>query len=223
MSKQPVCMIVGYGPGMGFALGQRFAREGYQLVLLARNLERLESNCATLADANITATAFRADASDLPSLRAALDAAIEQLGSPDVLIYNPSRFLPGPPTSIETEAYLADFALCTGGAIEAVRRVLPAMTQAGRGTILLTGSGIAIEPSAAAPTLSIGKSSMRTFALILHEELSTTPINVGTVTICGDIAPGTAFDPESLAEHYWRLHTREIGGPEIQVRADAAQ
>jgi hypothetical protein len=31
---------------------------------------------------------------------------------------------------------------------------------------------------------------------------------VATVTVTGAVAPGTAFDPEDIAEDYWRLHTQ---------------
>jgi hypothetical protein len=28
------------------------------------------------------------------------------------------------------------------------------------------------------------------------------------VTVAGHIAPGSAFDPDVIAEHYWRLHVQ---------------
>ena len=31
---------------------------------------------------------------------------------------------------------------------------------------------------------------------------------VASVTIDGSVAPGTAFDPDDIAEHYWTLHTQ---------------
>lgn len=36
-------------------------------------------------------------------------------------------------------------------------------------------------------------------------------VHVGTVTVHGPIAPGSAFDPDDIAEHYWRLHSEELG------------
>ena len=32
-------------------------------------------------------------------------------------------------------------------------------------------------------------------------------LRVATVTVAGPVAPGTEFDPDDIAEHYWRLHT----------------
>lgn len=34
---------------------------------------------------------------------------------------------------------------------------------------------------------------------------------VATVTVAGAVAPGTAFDPDEIAEFYWRLHTEPRG------------
>jgi hypothetical protein len=33
-------------------------------------------------------------------------------------------------------------------------------------------------------------------------------IHVATITVAGVVEPGTAFDPDDIAEHYWRLHTQ---------------
>lgn len=39
-----------------------------------------------------------------------------------------------------------------------------------------------------------------------------------TVTVAGDVAPGTAFDPDEIADRYWRLHVqpREEWSPEFR-------
>ncbi|WP_433434824.1 hypothetical protein [Nonomuraea sp. CA-141351] len=33
-------------------------------------------------------------------------------------------------------------------------------------------------------------------------------MHVASVTVDGTVAPGTDFDPDDIAEHYWRLHTQ---------------
>ena len=42
--NQPVCLIIGAGPGMGRAVAERFAREGFFLVLLDKNAAALAAN-----------------------------------------------------------------------------------------------------------------------------------------------------------------------------------
>ncbi|MBO0734468.1 MAG: SDR family NAD(P)-dependent oxidoreductase, partial [Methylocapsa sp.] len=41
--KPPLCAIVGAGPGNGASFARKFAKEGYAVVLLARQKERLEA------------------------------------------------------------------------------------------------------------------------------------------------------------------------------------
>ena len=40
---------------------------------------------------------------------------------------------------------------------------------------------------------------------------------MATVTVGGTVAPGTAYDPDDIAEHYWRLHTQPAGAWEREV------
>ena len=38
------------------------------------------------------------------------------------------------------------------------------------------------------------------------------------MTVGGTVAPGTAYDPDDIAEHYWRLHTQPRDAWEREVR-----
>ena len=91
------------------------------------------------------------------------------------------------------------------------------MRTAGHGTILLTGGGLAHEPRAGATALSIGKAALRSLSYCLAEELTPVGIHVATVTVSGRVAPGTHFDPDRIADEYWRLHTEPPGGWTTEV------
>jgi NADP-dependent 3-hydroxy acid dehydrogenase YdfG len=103
---------------------------------------------------------------------------------------------------------MAVLAVGVAGLVDAVQRVLPAMRERRSGTILITGSGIAIDPWVEAAALSVGKAAQRNFAHSLHREAIDDDVHAVTVTIRGVIQPGTAFDPQLIAEEYWRLHTQ---------------
>ena len=45
--------------------------------------------------------------------------------------------------------------------------------------------------------------------MVLHDELNEKGIYVGTVTIMGEIKPGTHFDPADIAAKYWELYTKK--------------
>ena len=90
------------------------------------------------------------------------------------------------------------------------------MRQRGKGTILLTGGSLALWPSAAYTALSVGKAALRTLALCVAEDVQGSPLRVGTITVMGEIKPGTPLDPDLIAQIFWQLHTGEQAGPEVQ-------
>jgi hypothetical protein len=80
------------------------------------------------------------------------------------------------------------------------------MAERGSGTILITGG--MPEPVPAYTSLSLGKAGVRTLAEILDRTYAPAGVHVATVTVAGGVAPGTAFDPDLIAEHYWELHSQ---------------
>jgi hypothetical protein len=76
---------------------------------------------------------------------------------------------------------------------------------AGFGTILVTGGGFADHPIPALATVSLGKAALRSAATMLGADLEPDGIRVATLTIAGQIAAGTSFDPERIAERYWEV------------------
>ena len=81
--------IVGAGPGVGLAVAERFGREGFQVALLARSLDKLDGLVHKLAELGVEAAAFVADVLDREGLTAALQRVVSRFGSIDVLEYGP--------------------------------------------------------------------------------------------------------------------------------------
>lgn len=57
-------------------------------------------------------------------------------------------------------------------------------------------------------SLSLGKAGVRALVDLLHLEYGEAGVHAASVTVDGPVAPGTFFDPDDIAEHYWRLHTQ---------------
>jgi NADP-dependent 3-hydroxy acid dehydrogenase YdfG len=198
-------VVVGAGPGLGMALARRFGREGMTVGLVALHQARLDELVDELAADNITALAAAADVAD----RASLHAALDRFDRPDVLLYNAAvGSAPGAPSEVSADVLLKVLAVGVGGLVHAVQHVLPGMRKQGSGTIIVTGSGIAIDPWVEAAALSVGKSAQRAFAHALHREVIEDGIQAATVTIRGVLAPGGRFDPQVVAEEFWAVHTR---------------
>jgi NAD(P)-dependent dehydrogenase (short-subunit alcohol dehydrogenase family) len=99
------------------------------------------------------------------------------------------------------EAYDVDVV----GAVVAAQVAAPAMRAAGDGTILFTGGGWADHPGPAWATVSLGKVALRATAAMLGADLAADGIRVASITIAGQIRPGTPFSPDQIAEKYWSV------------------
>lgn len=220
-----VCVVAGAGPGVGAAVARRFAREGFAVALMARRPGALESIAASIAAARGTARAVPVDLTDLAALDAAFAAVRAEMGPPEVLVYNAGRWIETPAMALATADLESELRLGPVGALAATQAVWPAMRQAGRGSVLWTGGGLALAPQygAAVPALTAAKSALRGLALAAAPELAASGVRLVTITIAGAVAPGGPFDPDRIAEAFWAAHAAPAGpSPVEQVFSGAA-
>jgi NAD(P)-dependent dehydrogenase (short-subunit alcohol dehydrogenase family) len=202
-------IVIGAGPGIGASVSRRFAREGLPVAVLARSPATVEGTLETLADSGTDTLGLTADVTDESALRAALDEALDRFGAPEVLVYNAALIQADVPGELSARQHLDAWAVNVVGAITAVSHVAPRMAEAGRGTILLTGG--MPDPVPDVTSLSLGKAGLRALTELLARAYEPKDIHVATVTVAGAVAPGSAFDPDEIAEEYWRLHVQEAG------------
>ncbi|WP_163512573.1 SDR family NAD(P)-dependent oxidoreductase [Fodinicola acaciae] len=207
MADQSI-VIVGAGGGMGYALAKRFAAGGLRVGLVARQQPTLERLAGQLAEAGVEATTAVGDASYSGSIRSALDKLTEQLGVPQVLVYNVAAVEPGRPSTLDSVRLLASLASNAGGFLDTVQQVLPGMRKRRSGTILLTGSGVALNPWVDGAALSAGKAAQRSLLRALAVEVADEGIHAATVTIKGVIGSSAEFAPERIAEAFWDVHVQ---------------
>ena len=208
---KPVCLIVGAGLGIGQSLALAFAREGYDIALTSRNPAKLKAIQAAVEKSGGLARGYTAEAGDEASLRAMLAQVRQDLGDPEVLIYNPASAHIGKPTTLTTANLLADFQMNVAGALVCAQEVAPAMKANKKGSILLTGGGFAYEPAANYASLSLGKAALRNLTYSLAQELGGSGIHVATVTVYGFVQTDTHFDPARIAEVFVRLNRQAPG------------
>jgi short-subunit dehydrogenase len=198
-------LVIGAGPGLGGAIARRFARGGYRVTLLARDLRRLTALASDLQAAGAIADSVAADASDPVAFQAALSAVYAASTAPGLMVYN--AVLGAPDTLMDSDvahlrlAYDVDVV----SAIVAAQVAARAMRAAGGGTILFTGGGFADRPVAALGTVSLGKAALRSAATMLAEQLAPDGVRVASITVAGVIAEDTAFSPARIADAYWTI------------------
>ncbi|MBO2455698.1 SDR family oxidoreductase [Actinomadura barringtoniae] len=195
-------MVIGVGPGIGEAVARRFAREGMPVAGISRT------------GGGEGALALKADVRDEAALRGALDAAAEKFGTPDVVVYNAAVVRPDAVGGLDAQGHLDAWAVNVVGAITAAGHVLPEMARRGSGSFIITGG--MPEPKADYVSLSLGKAGVRTLVRLLDQTYGDS-VHVASVTVDGAVEPGTFFDPDDIAEHYWRLHVqpRELWQSEV--------
>ena len=210
-------VIVGMGPGVSAAVARRFGKEGFRIAALARRTDALQVQVAALTAAGIAAQGYTADAADSAGLAAALGRVSAEQGTPDVLVYNAAGVRYKPLAELSAAELMADLQISIGGALAATQAVLPGMKARGSGTLLFTGGGFAFEPMPALTGVGVGKAGIRNLAFSLFADLKASGIHAATVTICGMVKPGTAFEPDRIAESYWQLHAQPAGAFEREV------
>ena len=203
--QNPICVIVGAGPGIGLAVAKKFASEGFSVALLARQQAKVDEMAVQVGEG---AKGYATDAGDEESLRTALGKVKSEMGDPTVLVYNVSVMHTGLPSAAGIDMLIDDFRVNVCGAIIAAQYVLPAMRKAGQGTILITGGGLAFDPYPHYSSLALGKAALRNFTMSLAAEVEAMNIHAATVTVCGMVKEGTHFAPDLIAEVYWALHNQ---------------
>lgn len=200
----PGAVIIGAGPGVGGSVALRFAREAMPVALIARNEKTVHDVAEAISPLGVSVSCQTADSSDEAALRSALDAAAGDLGPPDVLVYNAAIIRADTLGELPASGQLQAWAVNVAGALTAAAHLLPAMAQRGSGTFIITGGMPAPDPKYV--SLSLGKAGVRALVTMLDQQYRASGVHVATVTIAGPVAPGTNFDPDDIAEHYWQLH-----------------
>jgi NAD(P)-dependent dehydrogenase (short-subunit alcohol dehydrogenase family) len=199
-------IVVGVGPGIGLEIARVFAGAGHPVAMLSRNKARLDGFAAEFASAGQDARGYAADAGDPGDLRAAVKSAITELGAPDVLVYNAGVLRKDLPLGGDDQHWVDVTAINVLGARVAADAVLPELRD-GRGSLLFTGGGWAVDPFKEFSSLSVGKAALRAYAHVLHDELAGTEVHATSVTVTKEIGgDDPRFAPAVLAQAYLELH-----------------
>jgi NADP-dependent 3-hydroxy acid dehydrogenase YdfG len=201
-------VIVGAGPNLGLAIARRFGREGLAVGLVSRTQAKLDDLASQLESEGVTAAGAAADIRDSDALTAAIRSLAGRLGEVEVLEYSP---LPAPEfmkpileTTVDDVRGPIEFSIL--GAVAATQAVIGQMREAGRGTIMFTTGGAAINPYPLRAGVGISFAGEVAYARMLHDELADSGIHVAHTAIGGRIAPGMDHEPSDVADVLWSHH-----------------
>lgn len=194
----PVVVIVGAGRGLGAAIGHRYGRAGYDVALMARTESTLTQIGDEMQAAGITAGWTAVDITDEMAFREAVQRFGAHSGHINVLHFNPSAFTAKSALELTPQELWSDLHLGVASLLTAVQAARPFMSSGAR--ITATGGGTADRPWAGAASLGVQKAALRNLVSAVDEHLSGDGIRAASITVKGNIEPGTAFDPALIAE-----------------------
>ena len=203
-------LSIGTGPGMGYATAERFAREGFRVILSARNAEKTRNLAEQLKAKGHVAEIQTVDVSDPASIAALIATVEKQHGAIDVVHYNAANLRQADIHSQPQETFNGDLAVNIGGALVATQAATPGMMRNGSGTLLYTGGGFAMQPHPDFLSISVGKAGLRALVLGLFENMKEQNIHVATVTVSALVSPGSK-EATDVAEEFWKLYSQPGG------------
>ncbi|MGE5269517.1 MAG: SDR family NAD(P)-dependent oxidoreductase [Thiohalocapsa sp.] len=222
MAAAERALIVGSGTGLSAALARRCRRDGMDVVLAARDTQKLAPLLAETGATAIICDATRA--ADVEQLFAAVDAR----GPVDLVVYNASGRARGPIVELDPAAVDTAIRVTAFGGFLVARQAAIRMAKQGHGTILFTGASASVKGYPRSSSFAMGKFALRGLAQSLARELQPQNIHVGHIVIDGGIAnpgrtpsgPDALLDPDAIAESYLHLHRqhRSAWAWEIELR-----
>lgn len=177
MSK--VCLITGVGPGTGTALVRRFVAGGYDVAMLARNGERLETLSAELSNAH----PFTCDVSDSTALAETYERVRSNLDGPAVIVHNAVGAERGTYMAIDPRRLQKAFEVNTLALLQLARLATPDMLEAGFGAIVCTGNTSAYRGKAAFAGFAPTKAAQRILLESIAREAGPKGIHAAYVAI----------------------------------------
>ncbi len=222
---------IGVRWGVGGAISQKFASEGFLTVLTTRNAANAAALQAAIGEQGGESIIVELDLSSQESISNAFAEIREQAGDPDVLVYN-AGYLEGrdlPPEQellehIPFELFETAQHISSSGPFLVVKEVLPAMRERGEGSILFSNNSSSLRGRKryTGQSLYYPRVLMRTLAQALTEEYSEHGVHVANVVIDGTIdSPGTRamprsqqhpellINPTAIADAFYYLHTQD--------------
>jgi len=222
---------VGVRWGIGGAIAQKFASEGFLVVLTTRSEANASGLAAAIRDQGGDCMIVELDLSQQDSIAAAFAAIRSNAGDPHVLIYN-AGYLEGrdlPPEKelleyIPVEMFDTAQHIASRGPFLIAKEVLPAMRERGEGSFFFSNNSSSLRgrKRMTGQSLYYPRVMMRTLAQVLTEEYSEHGVHVANVVIDGTIdSPGThalprirqnpnlVMNPVKIAEAFYYLHTQD--------------
>jgi NAD(P)-dependent dehydrogenase (short-subunit alcohol dehydrogenase family) len=232
---------VGVRWGVGGAVAQKFAQEGFFTVLTTRSKSNAAGLAAAIDEQGGKAMIVELDLSSDASIANAFATIRRDAGDPEVVVYNAGylegRDLPAGRELLEyipVEMFDTAHHIASRGPFLVAKEVLPAMRARGAGSFFFSNNSKSLRGTKRnqGESLYYPRVMMRALSQVLTEEYSEHGVHIANIVIDGTIdSPGTralpkvqnrpelVMNPVKIAEAFFYLHTqdRSVWTHELQL------
>jgi short-subunit dehydrogenase len=174
-------LITGASGGIGFELAQIFANKGVNLILVARNEQKLNEIAANFSDKGISVTCYAKDLSNLTNAQDIIADLEMNNKIPDYWVNNAGFGLDAPEIEADWQQELEMLNLNMVTLTYFTKTIAKAMVKRGSGRILNVASIAAFQPGPYMAGYCATKSYVLSFSEAVNYELKGTGVSISTL------------------------------------------
>jgi short-subunit dehydrogenase len=186
-------VVTGASSGIGQATAVALAAQGHPVALGARRVAECEDTAAAIRADGGEAVAIHLDLADANSVEQFAKAAVDALGTVEILVSNAAQNIAGTVLDTDSEAFDGVLAVNLSGTHRLVRALVPAMTERRRGDIVFVTSDVAERPRPSMAAYVTSKWGLEGYVNSLQMELEGTGVRA-TIVRPGPTLTGMGMD-----------------------------
>jgi len=202
-------LIVGAGAGLSASLARLCFSKGMKVILAARDISKLEN-----LKKEVKGETYKCDSSNIESVKNLFKETDKKIGTPNLVIYNPSARLKGSIIELDPQKTQEAINVTCFGAFLVAQEASKRMLIRKSGSIFFTGATAGIKGFAKSSVFAMGKFGLRGLAQSLARELHPQNIHIGHFVIDGAIGKEPFGDyetinPDSIAKTYLDFYNQD--------------
>ena len=216
-------LIVGAGAGLSASLARLCFSKGMKVILAARDISKLEN-----LKKEVKGETYKCDSSNIESVKNLFKETDKKIGTPNLVIYNPSARLKGSIIELDPQKTQEAINVTCFGAFLVAQESSKRMLKRKSGSIFFTGATAGIKGFAKSSVFAMGKFGLRGLAQSLARELHPQNIHIGHFVIDGAIGKEPFGDyetinPDSIAKTYLDFYNQDKSAWswEVELRTSA--
>ena len=220
-------LVIGSGPMIGSHVARLFATHGFtQVALFSRSADNLarDATFITTASPSTTVRTYATDVTADDPFASTLEKAVDEVGSPEVVVYNAARIKFGPFGQYTAADVRRDFEIPNLGLHTTATVLLPRLRALAESepekhpALFVTSGAIIHQPRMPVYSLCMAKAAQASLTKVLAEEFKGL-VHVALVTVGGSVSFEEEFNnPDNIASKFWELYQQKKGSWEFEMK-----